>query len=39
MPMVEYKTLKNTKNFHAGFVVADNMWNAGWVTSVVRHPK
>ena len=34
--MVEYKTLK--KN-HAVFVVTDNMWNAGLVMSVVRHPK
>jgi hypothetical protein len=39
MPMVEYKTLKNIKNFHAVFVATDNMWNAGLVMSVVRHPK
>jgi hypothetical protein len=39
MLTVEYKTLKNNKNFHAVFVVTDNMWNAGLVTSVVRHPK
>jgi hypothetical protein len=39
MLMVEDKTLKNIKNFHAVFVVTANMWNAGLVMSVVHQPK